>query len=62
VKGLAHKATGNKIQLLIYVTPETYEEIDRRRGTLKKSTYACMVLEELFNPEIVTTKPDGLQV
>jgi len=59
---MSAKATGKKIQLLIYVTPETYEEIDRRRGTLKKSTYACMVLEELFNPEIATTKPEGLQV
>ncbi|HOW15050.1 hypothetical protein [Methanosarcina sp.] len=45
------KATKEKIALMVYVTPETYEEIDRNRGTLKKSTYTAMVLEEIFNPE-----------
>jgi len=45
------KVVGNKICVTAYVTPETYEEIDRCRGSLKMGTYAAMVLEELFNPE-----------
>ena len=56
------KVVGNKIAVTVYVTPDTYEELDRGRGTLKMGTYTAMVLEELFTPEIATTKPDGLKV
>jgi hypothetical protein len=48
--------TRNKLAMMIYITPETYEEIDRNRGTLKKATFTAMVLEELFNPEGGITK------
>ncbi|MDD3041177.1 hypothetical protein [Bacteroides sp.] len=53
---MAVKATKNKIAVTVYVTPDTYDEIDRGRGVLKMGTYTAMVLEELFNPEGGITK------
>ena len=49
------KATKNKIAVVAYVTPETYEEMMKGKGSLKTGTYAAMVLEELFNPNGVKT-------
>jgi hypothetical protein len=42
------KAVGNKISVTIYVKPETFEEMDRSRGSLKMSAYTAMVLDEVF--------------
>jgi hypothetical protein len=42
------KATKNKIAVVAYVTPETYDGIAKGKGSLKIGTYTAMILEELF--------------
>jgi hypothetical protein len=55
---MTKRFTGKKITIETCVTPETYIEIENKRGLLKRSTYVAMVLEELFNPQNVMKKPD----
>ncbi len=51
------KIVGNKISIAVYVKPETFEELDRNRGSLKMSAYTAMVLDEVFGTGGMVSNP-----
>lgn len=45
---------GNKIEIITYVTPETFRAIEEtRRPNVSRSAFCAMALEELFTGSIV---------
>jgi len=46
---LSENQAGNKFSLTVYVDENTCRAIEENRGSLKRSTYTAMVLDEIFS-------------